>query len=141
MPTYSYKCTSEPCGTVIEDDASMSGYLDHHPACTECGSPCNYVWVAYPVHAILKDGPSGSWPSKGERFKKFRAKQSEAAAQRQQERFGHIRKDAVPNYEGKDTGTWQEAQIQAMKEKGPESAASFNEKVRTERAADPKVKV
>ena len=141
MPTYSFACTSESCGNVIEDDAPISSYEDHHPVCPGCGSPCNYKWVPYLVHGILKDGPTGSWPSKGERFKKYRAKQSEAAASRQQERFGGLRKDAIPNYGGQETGNWQEAQIQAMKDKGAESAATFNEKIQAERKADPKIKV
>lgn len=99
------------------------------------------MWVPYPFHAILKDGPSGSWPSKGEHFKKYRAKQSEAALRRQKERFGHLRKNAVPNYNGKETESWQEAQSEAMKDKGAESAATFNTKIQEEKAAYTKVKV
>ncbi len=141
MPTYSFMCTDSSCGSVVEDEAPMSSYKEHHPACGDCGKPCDYIWVPYMTHAILKDGPSGSWPSKGERFKKYRAKQSEIAASRQQERFGHLRKDAVPNYGGSETGTWQEAQFQALRDKGAESAATFNDKVKVEQAADTKVKL
>ena len=99
------------------------------------------MWVPYFTHGVLKDGPSGSWPSKGERFKQYRAKQSEAAKHRQEERFGHLRKDAIPNFNGQETGSWQEAQSQAMKEKGAESAATFNEKISKEKAADKSIKI
>jgi hypothetical protein len=82
----------------------------------------------------FKDGPSGSWPSKGNRFKAYRAKQAEAATRRQNERFASIKNGAVPNYKGQETGTWQEAQITAMKEAGPDSAATFNSKVAEEKS-------
>lgn len=141
MATYDFKCTNQECGTEIEDTASMNDYKEHHPKCPECGSSCDYLWKPYAPQAILKDGPSGSWPSKGERFKNYRAKRSEEMGRRQKERYGHIRTDAVPNYEGKETGTWQEAQFQAMKEKGAESAATFNDKVAKEKAADKKIVV
>ena len=88
MPTYSYKCTDEDCGTVVEQQASMKDYEEQHPSCSECGKPCNYVWIPSVPQFILKDGASGSWPSKGNRFKQFRAKASEAAAKPQRDRFG-----------------------------------------------------
>jgi hypothetical protein len=141
MPTYSFKCPSETCETIIEDDASIKTYEEHHPPCPKCGGPCNYVYVPYLVHGVLKDGPTGSWPSKGERFKQYRAKQSEAAGRRQQERFGHIRKDAIPNYNGQETESWKEAQVEAMRDKGVESASTFNQKVSEEKAADKGVKL
>lgn len=141
MSTYSFACRDESCGSVFEDEAPISSFKDHHPPCPKCGKECDYKWVPYATHGILKDGPSGSWPSKGERFKNYRAKQSEAAGRRQKDRFGHVRKDAVPNYQGKETGTWQDAQISALKDKGAESAATFNAKVSEERAADKRVKI
>jgi hypothetical protein len=135
VSTYTYACKDEECGTSFEDEASMSSFKEHHPPCPKCGKPCDYKFVAYMTHGILKDGPSGSWPSKGERFKNYRAKQSEAAGKRQKDRFGHLRKDAVPNYKGQETGSWQDAQIAAMRDKGAESAATFNDKVQSEKKA------
>jgi hypothetical protein len=93
------------------------------------------------VHGILKDGASGSWPSKGERFKQYRAKASEDAGRRQKERFRDLRTGAIPNYNGKETGTWQEAQFQALKDKGSESAATYSHKVNEEKASDRKIKI
>lgn len=91
---------------------------------------------------ILKDGPSGSYPSKGERFKNYRAKQSEKMEKRQKDRYGDApQRGAVPNYQGRDTGTWQEAQFQAMRDKGAESAATYNDKVKTEKDASTKGKI
>jgi hypothetical protein len=88
----------------------------------------------------FKDGESGSWPSKGERVKKQRAAASAAAGRRQRDRYGEPKK-LMPNYDGKPTGTWQEAQFQAQRERGPESAATYNDHVRQEKAADKTVKV
>jgi hypothetical protein len=88
----------------------------------------------------FKDGESGSWPSKGERIKKQRAAASAAAARRQRDRYGEPKK-AIPNFNGKLTGTWQEAQFQALKERGTESATTYNNKVLEEKAADTTVKV
>jgi len=119
----------------------MKDFQDQHPACTECGKTCDYHWVPVAPQFVLKDGASGSWPSKGNRFKQFRAKASEAAEKRQKERFGDKPRGAVPNYNGKETGTWQEAQFQAMKDKGVESAATFVPKVSEEKAADKKIKI
>lgn len=141
MPTYSFRCSSETCNTIIEDEASIKTYAEHHPLCPTCGSQCNYVWVPYPVHSVLKDGPSGSWPSKGERFKKYRAKQAEIVSRRQKERYGHLHKGVVPNYGGKETGSWREAQIEALKDRGADSAATYNAKVQEELADNTKIKV
>lgn len=79
------------------------------------------------------DGPSGSWPSKGNRFKQYRAKQAAAAERRQNEKFASIKKGAVPNYKGVEMGSWKEAQMEALKDSGPDSAATYVSKVKTEK--------
>lgn len=136
MPTYDYKCTNGECGHVREDDARMSEFKDRHPPCTECGSPCDYIWIPTIPQVAFKDGPTGSWPSKGNHFKEYRRKQAEKMEKRQQERYGDApKRGAVPNYNGKETGTWAEAQFQALKDKGAESAATFNDKVSQEKSA------
>lgn len=111
----------------------MTGFKEHHPTCPKCNSVCNYIWKPYVAQVILLDGASGSWPSKGERVKKHRAKAAESASRRGKDRYGHIRRDAVPNYQGKETGTWAEAQFQALKDKGADSASTYNKKVRSEK--------
>ena len=132
MPTYSYKCSSEDCSNVMEDQSSMSLFKDHHPSCVVCGSISNYVWVPSVPQVAFKDGPSGSWVSKGLRFQKYRAQQSAAAERRQNERFG-APKQAIPNYKGEETGTWSEAQRIARDKNGPESAATYNALVKDEK--------
>lgn len=132
MPTYFYECTNEECKNVTEDTASMSSFKEHHPKCPECGNLCNNVFIPTVPQIAFKDGPSGSWPSKGERFKKYRAKQSELAEKRQNDRFGHLSKTAVPNYNGVETPTWNDAREMAMKDRGSESAATYNAKVNEE---------
>ncbi len=122
----------------MEADASMSSFKDHHPACPECKNDMNYFWSPTVPQIAFKDGTSG-WPSKANRFKNYRAKQSEVMEKRQKDRYGHLRTDAIPNFNGKDTGTWQEAQFQALKENGAESASTFKQKVDSEKAKAGKI--
>jgi hypothetical protein len=117
----------------------MNSFKEHHPACEICGAQCSYEFTPTVTQVILKDGPSGSWPSKGNHFQTYRAKRSEEMTKRQKDRYGHLRRDAIPNYDGKDTGTWAEAQFQALKEKGADSAASYNDKVKVERSSGIKI--
>ncbi len=131
MPTYFYQC--EKCEAIKEDTASMLTFKDHHPNCDECNSVCNYIFIATVPQTILKDGPTGSWPSKGERYKKYRAKRYEDLGRKQRDRYGKPR-ELVPNYDGKETGTWREAQYQAGKERGSESAATYTDRVADEKA-------
>lgn len=112
----------------------MSSFKDHHPECPLCGTQCNYEFVATVPQIAFKDGPTGSWVSKGLRYQQYRREQHRKAGERQRERYGHLSTEAVPNYKGQETGTWAEAQSQAMKDKGAESAATFNSKVRAEKA-------
>jgi hypothetical protein len=113
----------------------MSEFKEFEPECIECGAKCKYEFAPTIVQFALKDGPSGSWPSKGNRFKKYREEQSKAAEKRQRDRYGNPA--AVPNYKGQETGTWAEAQSQARADKdnpNPEAtAATYTDKVATEK--------
>lgn len=134
---YSYQCTNKEClstdgeQTIIEAEASMKDFKEVHPSCTKCGFVCDYKWVPSVTNFILKDGNSGSWPSKGNRFKQYREKASQAATKRQLNRYGEP-KGAVPNFQGQERESWREAQNDAVKEKGLEVAHTFNEKIREE---------
>lgn len=131
MPTYDFKCTA--CENVFEDTCSISGRDSHHPTCG-CGALANYIYIpSVPLVSFL-DGPSGSWPSKGNRFKQYRSQQAARAEKRQNERYTIVKNGAVPNYKGKETGTWQEAQRVAIAESGPDSASTFNSKVAEEKS-------
>lgn len=112
----------------------MSSFKEHHPACPKCGSVCNYVYTPTVCQVALKDGPTGSWPSKGMRFQQYRNKRHEEVGRKQKERYGHLSSEALPNYNGQETGTWAEAQNQALKDKGVESAATYSGKVNAEKA-------
>jgi len=130
MPIYFYQCSS--CENVLEHWASMSDYKDQHPACVECGSITNNVFKPSVSQVIYKDGPSGSWPSKGNRFQNYRREASEAAGKRQRDRFGDTNK-LVPNYNGKETESWREAQNEAVKERGAEASVSYEPLVQKEK--------
>ena len=133
MPTYSYKCSNPDCDNTVEHIASMTSFKEEHPSCTDCGSICNYTFVPSVPYVSFIDGPSGSWPSKGERFKKYRAKAAEAASIKQRDRYGEV-KGAVPNFNGVEYGSWQEAKEVAVKEKGVESGATFDSKIKEEKS-------
>lgn len=117
MPRYDYKCTDEACINVQEEDAKISEYKDFRPECSVCGAECEYVYTPTVVHAVLRDGATGSWPSKGNRFKNYRAKRSEEMKVKQKDRYGHLNRDCIPNYQGQQAESWREAQSMAMSDK------------------------
>ena len=116
----------------------MSGFKDYHPQCANCGSVCNYTYIPSVPYVSFLDGPSGSWPSKGDRFKAYRAQASQDAARRQRDRYGET-KGAVPNYQGQEYESWREAQSVAIKDKGLEVAPTFDSKIKEESASKLKV--
>ena len=125
---YEYKCSK--CENVQDEDCSPNSFKEFRPPCSECGAECEYQFNPHGIQFVLKDGPSGSWPSKGNRIKQQRAKASEAAGRRQKERYKNP--SLVPNFQGKETGTWRDAQNEALKEKGPAVAATYADKVASE---------
>jgi len=143
MPTYEYFCTNDACFHSQEEDHSMNGFKEYRPKCEACGSECEYRFTPSVVQFALKDGPSGSWPSKGNRFKDYRNKKSQEMERRQKDRYGHINRDATPNYQGHITESWREAQSLAMADKDRQAAigadsisvgATYNEKISKEKA-------
>jgi hypothetical protein len=120
----------------------MSEYKDLKPKCNVCGGICEYVFTPTVVQFALKDGPSGSWPSKGNRFKAHRAAQSQKMKKRQRDRYGHLNHDCLPNVGGKLVEDWREAQSVAMQDKelqeksgkgSLEIAATFNPAIEKEK--------
>jgi hypothetical protein len=113
------------CSHIQEDSCLVDERLIFTPKCEKCGSICRYKFTPTLFQFALKDGPSGSWVSKGLRYQKYRAKQNELVGKRQRDRYGEP-KALIPNIDGKDTGTWEEAQNIALRDKGLESARTFN---------------
>lgn len=127
---YSFRC--EKCENIQNGECSYKIFKEFTPTCEKCGGNCKYVFIPTVVHVAFLDGPSGSWPSKGTRVKKQRAEASEKAKIRGRDRYGHIKRDAIPNFQGKETGTWREAQEHARKELGAASANTYSAKVKKE---------
>lgn len=117
MPSYDYMCTDPNCTNIQEVEAKISEFKDLKPTCIVCGGVCVYHFTPTVVQFALKDGPSGSWPSKGNHFKQYRANQSKKMKRKQLDRYGHLNHDCVPNYGGKITEDWREAQSLAMSDK------------------------
>jgi len=116
---YDYECAE--CGNVQEESCSVDAFKELKPQCHKCGGECSYKYTPTVCHVAFKDGPSGSWPSKGGRFKKYRERQSQIAAQKQRDHCEPMK--LVPNYKGQEAGSWREAQSMASRDKDNESAA------------------
>lgn len=129
---YDYVCTKKKCRHVQEHEHSVNGFKEYEPKCPKCGSKCKYKFTATIVQFALKDGPTGSWPSKGEHFKNYRRKQSENIKRRQLDRYGPP-KEAVPNFKGEIVDSWDEAKSRAVKELGPQVGQTYNHKIIKER--------
>lgn len=125
---YDYQCSK--CGKTQEEQCSVDTFKEHKPVCVACGGSCSYVFNPSGVQFVLKDGPSGSWPSKGNRINQQMKDRSKAAARRQRDRYKP--KKLIPNVEGHERESWREAQNDVLKEKGPEAASTYNNKVAEE---------
>jgi hypothetical protein len=121
---YDYACTK--CKNVQEESCSVQVYKTYHPKCNKCGSKCDYQFNPSGIQFVLKDGPSGSWPSKGNRIKGQMNKKNDLMIRRQRDRYGGG-PTAVPNFGGKEVESWEEAKNIALKEKGPHSAATYDQ--------------
>lgn len=104
---YTYFCTNKKCLNQQDENHSVNGFKIFEPICEKCGFKCEYKFVPSVVNFILVDGPSGSWPSKGEHFKNFRRKKHEEMGRKQRDRYGEAPK-LIPNIGGVQTSDWRE---------------------------------
>lgn len=132
MPRYDYRCAK--CGSVQEEQSSVDKFKEFKPECVKCGAECSYQFNPKGIDFILRDGPTGSWPSKGGRIKAQRMKASQDAASRQKKRFGNLNTKAIPNYKGNEASDWTEAKEMAAKDVGAEKAAVYDFKIAEEKA-------
>ncbi len=150
---YDYRCESPVCSKVTEFSHSVNGFKEFRPPCPHCGSPCTYEFNPTVIQFAIKDGPSGTSPSKAIRVKKHMQEKHEKIGRRQRDRYGHLRRDAVPNWVGSNgkpvlAESWREAQSMAMKDKEFQEArqtdsiavaSTFNDKIATETKGDAKI--
>jgi len=121
---------------------SISKFKEFEPKCDKCGSTCRYIYSPTVPQVAFKDGPSGSWPTKGAKFKKYRAKRNEEMKKRQRDRYGE-KKEAIPNYKGVECGSWEEAQNMASKDNDRDdrirkkSINTFKDRVAKEKKSKP----
>ena len=145
---YDYRCPNPLCSKVTEHEHSVNGFKEFHPPCPSCGEPCVYEFNPTVVQFAIKDGPSGTSPSKALRINKHMAEKNERLKKRERDRYGHLNRDVVPNFQGQRTESWREAQSIAMQDKeyhekrGTDSlavAATFNDKIAKEAKGDKKI--
>lgn len=137
MPYYQYFCTK--CDSSQEETASIKddAFRRFEPSCEACGAVCKYRYVPTVPQIALKDGPSGSWPSKGVKYQKYRANRNEEMKRRQLDRYG-APKELISNYGGEITESWREAQNMAAQDKNKDdriraaSVKSYEKRVKAE---------
>lgn len=145
---YDFRCENPLCSKITEHSHSVNGFKEFRPPCPTCGSPSVYEFNPTVVQFAIKDGPSGTSPSKALRVQKQMREKHERVGRKQQERYGHLSRDVVPNYDGNRTENWKEAQSLAMQDKeslekrGTDSlavAATYNAKINKESGGEKKI--
>ncbi len=126
----------------------MNGFKDFHPPCPGCGAPSNYEFNPTVIQFAIKDGPSGTSPSKAYRVQRQMREKHERIGRRQKDRYGHLNRDVVPNFQGQITESWREAQSVAMQDKDFQEAnktdslavaATFKDKINKESGGEKKI--
>ncbi len=133
MPTYQIACFE--CGNSKDTRLSFTQYDEMKNgsrtiSCGICGKDMSIVFSPGNLGFNLKEGDSGGWVSKSLKENNYRKKRRLEMEQR--ERNHVFKPNLQPNYEGVETGTWREAQELARKEKGSESAGTFESLVAKE---------
>ena len=112
MPTYTFVRED---GTTLTKRVTFSDFRKIQKGDLELkddkGQTLSLVFNPQNVQFNLKDGISGSWPSKVGREKTYRDKRFQVMGQRQRD---HVFKTKlIPNYVGQEAGSWREAQNMA----------------------------
>lgn len=135
---YTYYCLNKKCEHSQDENHSVNGFKEFKPKCEKCGDVCEYRYTPSVPQIAFKDGPiTGSWPSKGVRFNKYRQNKDAEMKRRQRDRYGEAKK-LIPNYNGHQTESWAEAKSLALKDKNKDdrvrvaSANTFNDRVAAE---------
>jgi hypothetical protein len=123
MPTYTTHCQN--CGdsgdlrlSFIDYDDIQRG--DKKLVCNQCDHSCEILFDPSSVQFVMKDGETGSFPSKAVKENKYRARRRQVMAKREQD---HVFKPKLQaNYQGIETGTWKDARefarVETAKEHG-----------------------
>ncbi len=148
MATYDFRCENPLCSRVTEHEHSMNGFKEYHPPCPSCGSTSVYEFNPTVIQFAIKDGPSGTSPSKALRIQKHMANKNESLKRKELDRYGHLNRNVLPNHQGKLTENWREAQSVAMRDKdfleknktdSLAVAATYNDKINKETKGDKKI--
>jgi len=112
MPTYTF--TKED-GSEVKKKLSFTEFKKVQAGELEIkdeeGRPMALEFNPGRVGFNLKDGASGSFPSKASKERKYRQKRYRVMGQRQKD---HVHKpELIPNYMGQEAGSWKEAQNMA----------------------------
>ncbi len=146
--TYDYACPNPLCSKVTEHSHSVAGFKEFHPPCPACGAACSYEFNPTVIQFAIKDGPSGTSPSKALRIQKHMAKKNETLKRKELDRYGHLNRNVLPNHQGKLTENWREAQSVAMQDKdflaknrtdSLAVAQTYNAKINQETKGDKKI--
>jgi len=114
MPIYEFKC--EKCHKVEEFFHSMDEIVNVSHTCLECNEVMRRIFC---TNFNMKDGMTGTTPSKANREKKYRQRRSEVLKKKQSE--NHAPPRLVPNVQNKEGkpelfDSWKEASKYAKSE-------------------------
>lgn len=135
MPTYTFRRPTD--GQTItrrlsftEYDAVMAGSMK---VTDEEGTTLEIVFNPGRVGFVMKDGPSGSFPSKVLKEGKYRAARSTAMGKREKD---HVFKSKlVPNYQGQEAHSWSDVRDHVRSTKGSAAASTYDSLVSKERTS------
>jgi phage terminase large subunit GpA-like protein len=145
---YDYLCQNPLCSRVTEHSHPVAGFKEFHPPCPACGSSCSYEFNPTVIQFAIKDGPSGTSPSKALRIQKHMANKNESLKRKELDRYGHLNRNVLPNHQGRLTESWREAQSVAMQDKdfleknktdSLAVAVTYNDKINKETKGDKKI--
>lgn len=134
---YTYYCLNTDCNHFQDENHRVDGFKEFKPFCEKCSGLCEYRYTPSVPQVAFRDGPTGSWPSKGDRFQNYRRKRDSEMKKRQLDRYGPP-KELIPNFAGQQTESWAEASSLASKDtnKSPaqrkESVKTFESRVKKE---------
>jgi len=133
MPTYTFRRDD---GTTLKQRLTFAQYEQVRTGAfnllDEDGAALQLVFDPSDTSFILKDGPSGGWASKALKENKYRNSRSSVMAKREKD---HVFKTKlVPNYNGQEAATWQEARDEARVQKGEAAALTYEPLVAQEKA-------
>lgn len=124
MPTYTFK---DPAGSVVSRRLTIAQFEQIREGMLElqddAGQPLALQFNPGNTTLLMKDGPSGGWPSKVVKEGKYRVAHNRRVDQKTRD---HVRKTKlIPNLNGVEAHSWADIQDEVRSKKGDAAAATY----------------